>query len=187
MDRQITAVHHAALPCHTAAGALCRQQSMPVGLLYDPSTFPHHSAPSREWEAHRVGRHRPAGPLTDETARAGTFRRRPDALAVLDRDGDGGNRGGDGPWRLLDDITQKYNPFYLKDVLDKDYNRNAAPPPPPLPAPRAAPLCARRPSPTPRHKNTLQCCAVAGAPSPLFRRRSRRCRCCAWFAAGQRL
>eukprot|EP01052_Picozoa_sp_SAG31_P029337 SAG31_NODE_2908_length_4922_cov_5.967655_3_plen_685_part_00 len=93
---------------------------MPVGLLYDPTTFPHHSKPSRLWEAHRVQHNSPAAALSDNDVTNGVFRRREDTMIVVDREGDDVESG---PWRVHEDVTHKFNPFYLKGVVEKEYNQ----------------------------------------------------------------
>lgn len=48
----------------------------------------------------------------DRLGRAGLFQRVPTVLTVVDHDA--GNGNGPGHYRLLEDLTHKYNPYYME-------------------------------------------------------------------------
>ena len=57
---------------------------MPLGLLYDPTSFPHHSAASRAFDDFRVRRRLDGIPKLDESALAvARFQRDADIFALL--------------------------------------------------------------------------------------------------------
>lgn len=84
--------------------------AMPIGLLHDPSHFPHHSKTTRAWEdARRARQNRPALPLDDTGSATGRYQRAAEMLAILQPDhkapgGGGGGASGawSGDWLLLE-------------------------------------------------------------------------------------